>query len=457
MSVPQVESKAPLSPLVDRHRAGIDVALRGLLGLPDAIPLRWRQSGSYDAEGWVYVVTVGGAATTLGLELSAAAIARPAAFRGKRLHLAHRSEHAADDPVWASLLRRIRAIDAGAGDPLLQALLQAQQIFAPFSAREDADYHSFAANEALLRVGFRCNQDCSFCWQGRDWAEPDQPTLERWLDEMAARGAKRIVLSGGEPTVYLDKVLALARRSRDVHGLPAFIQTNAIRLSQPHVLQALQEAGVVGALTSYHSADAALSDAMTRAPGTHARTEAGIRAAVAAGMIVDLNVVVERRTLPGLLARSQRIVAEFASLRRRREQMSASFSFPTDYQDPEVYTREVAPLDEVAPLLAGAIRTLQDADIHVSPVGSCGFPLCVLAEIPSSIDLEVLDDLAGEHLRSRISPPICDACALRNACVGPRREYLERHGERGLRPFQSIPAALVDEMRRRGLDLPRHA
>ena len=455
----RAKPQTTLTPLVNRHRDTVTQALRALLGLPESIALTWRQDGRNDDDGWIYVLSVGGDQTNggLGLEISAAAVGRQARLRGAQIHVAQRTQSSEDDTIWPALLRRLQAIDRGAAPGLLAELLQAQRIFAPFAPREDEDYVNFTVAEALLRIGFRCNQDCSFCWQGRDWPEPDLPTLERWLDEMAGQGARRVILSGGEPTVYLDTLLTLAKRARDVHGLPVYIQTNAIRLRQPHVLDALLEAGIVGTLISYHSADAVISDTITRAPGTHARTEEGICAAMAAGLAVDLNVVVERRTLPGLVERSRRIVEHFAQLRQKPNQLSTAFSFPTDYHDPEVYTRQVVPLDEVASQLAEAIRLLQEAGIRVAPVGSCGYPLCALAEVPTAIDLGVLDALAGEQLRSRVLPPICQDCALKGHCVGPRQEYLDRHGERGLRPFAQLPPELAAEVRRRGLDLPRPA
>jgi MoaA/NifB/PqqE/SkfB family radical SAM enzyme len=239
---------------------------------------------------------------------------------------------------------------------------------------------------------------------------------------------------------------ALARAA----GVPVYVQSNAIRWSQPHVLQQLVDAGIAGLLASYHSADPRISDDLTRAPGTHARTELGILAALTAGLHVDLNGIVDARTLPGLVARSERIVARFHG----RGSLNVSFAFPTNYHDPAVYRASVAPLDLVAPVLSQAIAVLQAAGIRVAPIGSCGFPLCTLRDLPAVIDLEQTADLAAEHTAGRTHPPTCLGCAVRSVCNGPRREYLDVHGERGLVPFTHVPEEFATVL---GRDASPHA
>ena len=66
----------------------------------------------------------------------------------------------------------------------------------------------------LVRTGFRCNQDCGFCWQSRSWAGYDAAQVQRWIEDLAAMGVTELTISGGEPT--LDRALvehvALAKR-----------------------------------------------------------------------------------------------------------------------------------------------------------------------------------------------------------------------------------------------------
>ncbi|MEY3013063.1 MAG: hypothetical protein RIT45_1798, partial [Pseudomonadota bacterium] len=44
------------------------------------------------------------------------------------------------------------------------------------------------------------------------------------------------------------------------------------------------------------------------------------------------------------------------------------------------------------------------------------------------------------NLEARGAASACERCALQDACVGPRKTYLEQFGERGLVPFERLPA-----------------
>ncbi len=53
-----------------------------------------------------------------------------------------------------------------------------------------------------MRLGFRCNQDCHFCWQSRNWPVPPEELHFIWLEEMYKEGVKQVVFTGGEPTFF---------------------------------------------------------------------------------------------------------------------------------------------------------------------------------------------------------------------------------------------------------------
>jgi hypothetical protein len=410
-----------LSPFVPRLADAVTAALRELLGIPAHVPFVWHEKY---VKPWRMDVTVGDVA----LQLHAAG-SEPAFFAGQRLALVYRGTSA--PPVLPALARRLRHADRdGAPVDALEAALRAWR---PFAGMQDTDFRNFSDTEALVRVGFRCNQDCGFCWQGRDWPGPPRAMLERWIDEMAVGGVRELTISGGEPTVY-PELLDLARHARAA-GLKPWLQTNAIRMAKPGFAEALVAAGVAGLTVSYHSADPALSDALTRAPGTHERTEAGIRASLRAGMAVGLNCVVGRRNLADLPATAGRIVAEFLPLAPHG--LAVSFSNPSDAHEPA--DGHPVALDEVAGPLSAAVRILIGAGIPVQAVGSCGFPPCVLRDVPEMVVPLSLGRLAPEHFASRRKPDVCAPCALYDACVGPRERDLRLFGSRGLVPFAERP------------------
>jgi hypothetical protein len=410
-----------LSPFIPTLADGVTAALRELLGIPAHLPFAWHDKR---VKPWRMEIKVGDLAMQLHDPGS-----EPALFAGNRLAFAYRGSP--DPAVVRALVRRLRRAERdGAHVDALEAALKAWR---PFALMQDTDFRNVSDTEAIVRVGFRCNQDCGFCWQGRDWPGPPRALLERWIDEMAAGGVRDLMISGGEPTVYAE-LLDLVRHARAA-GLTPWLQTNAIRMAKPDFAQDLVDAGVDGLTVSYHAGDPELSDLLTRAPGTHVRTEAGIRASLRVGMRLTLNCVVGRRNLPHLPATAERIVAEFLPLASHG--LAVSFSNPSEAHDPA--DGDPVPLDEVAGPLAAAVRTLIGAGIPVQAVGSCGFPPCVLRDVPEMVVPLSLDRLAPEHFASRRKPDACAPCALYDACVGPRERDIKNFGSRGLVPFAERP------------------
>ncbi|MBI2402360.1 MAG: radical SAM protein, partial [Gemmatimonadetes bacterium] len=92
----------------------------------------------------------------------------------------------------------------------------------------------------------------------------------RVLERIRAAGrlrVPRLVLSGGEPTVnpHLEAYIHLAK---EVGIQDVSLMTNAVRLEEPGVAESLRAAGLDRVFVSLHAPDAALSDRLTRAPGT---------------------------------------------------------------------------------------------------------------------------------------------------------------------------------------------
>jgi hypothetical protein len=410
-----------LSPFVPTLVDAVTAALRELLGVPAQVPFTWHDKR---VKPWRMELTVG----DVGLQLHDPG-SEPAFFAGERLAIAYRG--AAEPTLLRALVRRLRHAERD-GAPV-DALQSALNAWRPFAGMQDTDFRNVSDTEAIVRVGFRCNQDCGFCWQGRDWPGPPRAMLERWIAEMAAGGVRQLMISGGEPTVYAE-LFDLVRRARAAR-LEPWLQTNAIRMAKPGFAQDLVDAGVHGLTVSYHAADAVLSDLLTRAPGTHVRTEAGIRASLRAGMRVGLNCVVGRRNLSHLPGTAERIVAEFLPLAPHG--LAVSFSNPSEAHEPA--DGDPVALDEVAGPLSAAVRTLIGAGIPVQAVGSCGFPPCVLRDVPEMVVPLSLNRLAPEHFASRQKPDMCAPCALHDSCVGPRERDVRHFGGRGLVPFAERP------------------
>ena len=290
----------------------------------------------------------------------------------------------------------------------------------------------------ILRLSFRCNQDCSFCWQSRDWPAPPISLYQTWLDEMVEAGVKFVIFSGGEPTL-IKELPDLVERAHRKFGLRTQIQTNAIQLRKKALAQDLAARGLQEAFISFHSADAEISDAMTRAPGTHKHTVTGIKNTLEAGIAIYLNAVVERANYESLPEQAAFIVEHFVRPYRKNRPRLVTYSHPCHYYDQGEWKDALMPLDVVRPYVVEATRTLREAKIKIQVIGSCGFPPCLFKDAPELINWVRRDKFDNTDISGRVFPEICSGCAAKSRCMGVRSEYIQRYGERGLSPFKRIP------------------
>lgn len=153
-----------------------------------------------------------------------------------------------------------------------------------------------------LRLTRYCNQRCLFCLD-RDFQDGGDVAFEdirRELSAARARGLRRVVLSGGEPTVhprFLD-VVALARRLGYAH---IQVISNGQRFCYPDFLRRAVRAGLGEVTLSLHGHAPALHDRLTRVPGSFVRAIAAMRNVLAVpGLILSVDVVINRLNLPRL-------------------------------------------------------------------------------------------------------------------------------------------------------------
>jgi len=316
-----------------------------------------------------------------------------------------------------------------------EALLEAHAAVRAYEGLDDAFYRRvFTGPQGTigsLRLGFGCNQDCGLCWQSRRWPDPPDGMLETWMDELGEAGVAQLTISGGEPTVRRALPALLARAK--ALGMRTMVQTNAVRLARD--IEPVR--GVDRLFVSLHAADPQVSDAITRAPGTHERTLRGIRRALDAGLRVGISTVMDRLNRDEL-APLARLLATTLS-----EVESVTWSRPQPYFDAALWEERVLPWDELREPLVEAVRIVRDAGIVPDVTsGSCGVPACLLSELPEHIHLppaEALGMADAAFDEAERAGTACAKCALRRRCQGPGGAYLRRYGDRGLSPFEAAP------------------
>ena len=183
---------------------------------------------------------------------------------------------------------------------------------APDTSRADEQQkifdHEDAAHEKRnwVRLSFDCNNHCTFCLDSNahDGTMRDDREVRVQIVEGRKKGAQRLILSGGEPTMnplFLEYV-RLGKRAgyRKVQTV-----TNGRMFAYPEFLSKALEYGLDEITFSLHGHTAKLHDALVGTPGAFVEEVEGLKAALATGrVIVNVDVVINKqnvRVLPEML------------------------------------------------------------------------------------------------------------------------------------------------------------
>ena len=168
------------------------------------------------------------------------------------------------------------------------------EIIAPFSIKPSAPYRMD------LALTYRCNNECSHCYNARPRKYPELPT-NNWidiLDELYKIGIPHVVFTGGEPTVY-DGLCELIAYSNKI-GLITGLNTNGRMLSDAQYLEKLIDAGLDHVQITIESHDPAIHDEMVRAKGAWLQTISGLRNALKSPLFVMTNTTMLKPNSPCL-------------------------------------------------------------------------------------------------------------------------------------------------------------
>jgi radical SAM protein with 4Fe4S-binding SPASM domain len=171
-------------------------------------------------------------------------------------------------------------LDPQGGCPICELELETT---APFSAKLTAPYRMDFA------LTYRCNNDCSHCYNARSRRYPEMP-VEKWkqaIDKVWDLSIPHIVFTGGEPTLYqhMPELVAYAEEKGVITGL----NTNGRRLSDPNFVKQLLDAGLDHVQITLESHDPQIHDQMVNAKGAWAETVAGLKNVLASHLYVMTN------------------------------------------------------------------------------------------------------------------------------------------------------------------------
>ena len=171
-----------------------------------------------------------------------------------------------------------------------------------------ANAHEDAAHEKRnwVRLSYDCNNHCTFCLDSNahDGTMRANLDIKIQIIEGKKRGAERLILSGGEPTMH-PNFLDFVRLGKRAGYRKVQTVTNGRMFKYPAFLETAAKNGLDEITFSLHGHNAKLHDALVGTPGAFAEETAGLKAALAAGcFIINIDIVINKqnvRHLPEML------------------------------------------------------------------------------------------------------------------------------------------------------------
>lgn len=296
-----------------------------------------------------------------------------------------------------------------------------------------------------ISAGYACNCRCPGCYSC-DAAPSSQmqwPEVLRWLRFGRARGADRLWLGGGEPTLRRDFLKAI-RAARQLGYRSVKAQSNGMLLSYPQMVERALDAGLDTVSLLLKSLDPALHDELNGAEGAHGLLSQAIDLMAPTSLRLEGDFLLTARNYSELPA----LVRHYAE--RGLKHFNVWLFSLADARDPGL-TSLVPSLPEAMPHVVRAREVAMSLG-----VGFCTLhtPHCLVPpeHWPGQFDVvgtSMFIANPGDHgFLLQDSPierasylPACEGCAVRGPCRGIRPEYVALRGGAGVRAVTAEQAA----------------
>jgi radical SAM protein with 4Fe4S-binding SPASM domain len=287
-----------------------------------------------------------------------------------------------------------------------------------------------------LDLTWRCNERCIHCYLDHDGAgELSFAEIDQLLAQLADAGVFFLTLSGGEPLLRKD-FFAILRRSREL-GFNVKLKTNAILIGDTQAAL-IRELGVESVQVSIYSHRAQVHDAITKAPGSLARSIGAIRLLVSRGLKVTIAHVImrpNRGDYPAVRALAAELGAVFTidptitpHINGNRSLLALNIA-PAELREVLRDKTLAGDINELAPaappaddLMSGIPCSAGHSSCYISPFGEV-YP-CVQFPLPSGnirrqrfIDIWKNSPGLAEVRSIRLRDlPVCSTCAHATTC-----------------------------------------
>jgi len=301
-----------------------------------------------------------------------------------------------------------------------------------------------------LVAGFACNCACPGCHSNDADPTKQMPSEQAVavLRDGRARGARHVWFGGGEPTLRRD-FLPLLKVMAQLGYERRRVQTNGLVFANPAAVERSVAAGMTEVSVLHKSADPDLHDALMGRPGTHALLDAAMGHLCAPAFRGRLSVEVDVLLTSKNVGELARIVTSSAA-RGVRRVTAWVFAASAGAGAAELSALIPEPV---------ALRESIRAGVAAARTAGIGFvslhtPHCFVEPAdftttfdPAAMGLFVVEPsgrgfvLSESEMERGAWVPACDACAVKGACRGPRREYVARFGAGFVRAFTPAEVA----------------
>jgi len=291
-----------------------------------------------------------------------------------------------------------------------------------------------------IKLGFKCNNNCLCCPAAHMKHLGDQSFSEirRELIEGIERGAREVVLTGGEPTVRKD-ILKIVTLCNDLGFEFIQLQTNGRMFSYKGFCEKLIEAGITEFGPSLHGPTAKIHDYLTQSSGAFNQVVQGIKNLKELGQIVIINSVITKFNYKHLPETAELLVGLGVD--------QYQFAFPHLVGNAWNNADLICPKKSaIEPFLKKGLDIGIRAGVSVMVEA---YPFCFLKGYETySSDLHMppadIADANGfkenQHLERRASGKLkhekCGECRFDLLCEGPWREYPEKFGWDEFKPVK---------------------
>lgn len=318
-----------------------------------------------------------------------------------------------------------------------------------------SDPKALVIDGLFVSSGSRCNHNCTFCNLSDRTHEAPLPEVEKAALQARQWGYRRLILSGGEPTVRRD-LLAVASMTHG-HGLKLGLVTNGRMLLYPQLLSGLLARGLDSVLLWLHAPDAEVHDQMVKTPKAFEQTSKVLAQLLAIPFFtVEVRTVLAPQNV-ALLPRMVRWLGRLAGSERLYQTLV--YAAPGGLADaPNLLTP-----DQAATAIAEAVAAGKKAHI---PVYHEGIPECVMGTLaPLDIRRFPRERLPNPQFEECLAAPLsnavrvlaCAECLATRSCPGLPVEWVRAFPGLELKPTRGVRSNSFDFVESHTLEgfLPR--